>query len=191
MKSNRTMRIGVIVLALTLITACLAGGTLAKYVTNAGSTGSTGTIALWSWEINDVVAADDWTFNLFATVNEADTTTAETDVDAGKIAPGTGGSFVIKIDNLSEVNGTYALDFSATNADNIPIEYSLDKTAWKTDINDIDVAATAIAMKTGTATTTIYWRWAFEGNDANDTTLGTAGTATVTVTVSATFTQVD
>ncbi len=192
MKSNRTMRIGVIVLALTLITACLAGGTLAKYATTVGSADSTGTVAKWSWEINDVAAAENWAFNLFNTVKEADTTTTETDVDTGKIAPGTGGSFEIKIDNLSEVNGTYTLTFTETNASGIPIEYSIDGTTWKTAIADINVAATAIAMKTGTATKTVYWRWAFEGNDTTDTALGTAGTApTVTVSVSAAFTQVD
>lgn len=77
MKSNRIMRIGVIVLALTLITACLAGGTLAKYSTTVDSTGSTGTVAKWSWKINDANAAGNWAFNLFNTVKEADTTTAE------------------------------------------------------------------------------------------------------------------
>jgi hypothetical protein len=195
MKTRTLRNMGMMALVLTLITSCLLGGTLAKYTSTVTGT-STATVATWGWEINDTALASgttSYTFNLFSTVKEADTTTAEADVASGKIAPGTGGSFAVKIDNISDVDATYAIDFSLTNANNIPLEFSLDGTTWKTSINDIDISATNISKTNGTATKTVYWRWVYEtvGGDAADTALGFAGTATATVTAAATFTQAD
>lgn len=191
-RKNWAVRVAVIVLALTLITACLLGSTFAKYTSTAEGS-SSATVATWSWEINDTTATSSFTFDLFATVKEADTTTAESDVASGKIAPGTGGQFTIKIDNLSDVSGNYAISFAETNAAGINIEYSTDGTTWG-DIDSIEVSSTAIAMTSGTATKTVYWRWSFYEDDAQDTadtTIGVAGTATVAVTATATFTQAD
>ena len=43
-----------------------------------------------------------------------------------------------------------------------------------------------------TENVTVYWRWAFNGDDTADTTLGTATTlARPEVTITTTFTQVD
>lgn len=194
-RKNWAVRIAVIVLALTLITACLLGSTFAKFTTTTAGT-STATVATWDWEINDATATgSSFTFDLFATVKEEDGTTAESDVASGKIAPGTGGSFAVVIANLSDVNGTYSIAFTETNASNLPIEYSTDGgTTWSSTVSDIDVTDEAIAMTSGTDTVTVQWRWAFyvsDTQDGTDTTAGIAGTATVAVTATATFTQVD
>lgn len=128
------------------------------------------------------------------------TTTTENNVNAGLIAPGTGGSFALALVNKSDDDATYTLNFSVTNDSNIPIEYSLDKATWSKDISNINVPATAIAKTNGSATQTVYWRWAFDGaaagtsTDAADTALGIAAQTTapsVSVTVNGIFVQVD
>lgn len=192
-KNRSTWAEGLVVLVLAIVTTCLAGFTYAKYSSTVSGNDSA-TVAGWNWQINGTTLAagtSTFTFDLFNTIKDTDGTTAETDVTAGKIAPGTSGNVAIKIDNVSDVNATYAIVFAAVNADNIPIEYSVDNATWSSDITSINVNATNIAMTNGTATVTVYWRWAFEGNDATDTALGFGGTASVTVTATATFTQVD
>lgn len=183
--------------------------TYAKYTTDvAGS--SAGTVAKWKWVINNSTidstsaATNVYTFNLFDTVKDSDLTSNETDVDTGKIAPGTGGSVDISIENQSEVNATYAIAFAETNANNIPIEYSVNGTNWVSSVSSLNVAATNIAMKNGNATLKVYWRWAFTGDastnytssqtDATDTSLGFAANTTaptVQLTATVTVTQVD
>lgn len=192
------MRIGVILIALVLITTCLVGGTFAKYIsTTTGD--ATATVAKWSFKVNNteiaITPAAALTFDLFNTVKEADTTTPETDVAAAKIAPGTGGEFALAVENLSEVNATYAIAYTAQNASNIPLEFSTDKTTWGT-LDSVAVAATALNMGASATTKTIYWRWAFgdPANNTTDTALGIAAQttpATVMITATITAAQVD
>ena len=211
MKKSKSMRIGAVLLALTLITSCFVGATFAKYTSNAVLS-NTATVAKWSIEVNDseiAVAGNDATvtFDLFAAAYDlkanqtVDTTVdAEIKADGNLIAPGCGGSYAMVIENLSEVDATYAIDFAITNASNVPLEFALSNSEtaadWKTDINDLDITATDIEMEDGTATVTLYWRWAFgdPANNTTDTALGIAAqTAAPTAVVSATITanQVD
>lgn len=194
-----------VILTMALSIGCIAGGAMAKYITSTQGT-STMNVAKWSFTGNGTELANtagstnSVTFNLFNTVNEADTTTTESSVTAGKLAPGTGGSFALALANKSDVDATYTLNFSVDNTAGIPIEYSLDKTSWSTDISSINVPATAIAKTSGTATQPVYWRWAFDGTvagtstDAADTALGIAAQTTapsISVTVNGIFVQVD
>lgn len=197
-KRSPFMRIAGVMLVVCLLMICVISGTMAKY-TSAANGSSTATVAKWSVEVNgtDITKDNPVTFNLFNTIKEADTETAEDNVTAGKIAPGTGGSFAMKIDNKSEVDATYTLALTETNSGNVPIQYSLDKTNWNDDLTAINTANkdVEISKATGTKTVTVYWRWAFEkdadGNTA-DTLLGTAGTApTVQIAANFTATQVD
>lgn len=188
-KRNRLMSIGLIVLVLAIVTSCVAGYSFAKYTTTATYTSTSNEVALWNWEVNGDVASS-FTFDLFDSVKEEDGLNTEDDVDGNLIAPGTGGKFTIAIENLSEVNGTYAIAFTETNANSIPIQYSLNGTSYGA-ISSIQIAATNIAMETGVATVTVYWKWAFTGDDAADTALGQAGEAKVSVKADATFTQAD
>ena len=203
------MKAAGILLALALLMTCMVSGTMAKYTSSA--TGSdTATVAKWSIEVNDTEIATaspaTLTFGLFDTINEADTTTAEDSVSAGKIAPGTGGAFALKVENLSEVDAKYTISLSETNANNVPIQYSLDKTTWKDDLTEINADASMtdknIAKENGSETVTVYWRWAFESaegthdgqTDTTDTALGIAAqTSAPTVEIAATITatQVD
>lgn len=205
MKKNRTMRAAALLLALTLITSCFVGGTFAKYVSEYTGT-DTATVAKWAFEINDAPMTNTFTFNLFETVADVGGTTDDANVKDGKlIAPGTSGKFDIKLENLSDVDAEYKMDFEAyeTNG-NIPILYSLtgEVGTWKSDINqlDFDFAANAdLVYNSGTATKTVYWKWDFGDSDAvndavnvADTTLGTFdGDVTVKVDVKVTVQQVD
>lgn len=198
-RKNGNKKWTVVLVAMCLVTACLIGGTMAKYV--SGTTGtSTATVAKWSIDVNgrEIAVSPETTvdFNLFTTVNEADTTTAEENVSDGKIAPGTGGSFQLVVKNKSEVDAKYSITLTETNASNVPIEYSLDKKTWAGDTSAINTAQKdiAIARESGTETVVVYWRWAFEGDDASDTALGIAArTAAPTVQIAAAInaTQVD
>lgn len=185
----------VAILAVTMMfTLCFVGGTFAKYTSSSTGTDSA-TVAKWDIKVNSVNIAttDTFTFDLFKTITDSDLSSAETDmdpVDGTIIAPGTSGKFDIVIKNDSQVNATYAIDYSVTNTNSIPVQFSVDGTTWKTDINELDVTGVAIDMG-ATTTVTVQWKWIFDGDDVIDTNLGSAATATLKVDAKVTATQVD
>lgn len=208
MKKNRTLRVSALLLALTLITTCFVGGTFAKY-TSSTTGDDTATVAKWSFKVNDTEFAKTnpsiLTFDLFDTINDTGNTADEGDVADAKIAPGTAGSFNLTVKNESEVNATYTVELTETNASNVPLQYSVDGTTWKDSIAEVAMTSYTnkpIAMN-GSETVTVYWRWVFEGttsgahdgqSDVNDTALGIAAQTavpTVTITAKLTATQVD
>lgn len=207
MKSNKQKALAMALVALAAVGSYFIAGTYAKY-TSEISGSDTASVAKWKWTINGNVidsvegATNGFTFNLFDTIKDSDLTSSEADVAAGKIAPGTSGSFEINLTNNSEVNATYAIAFTETNAGSVPIEYSTDGTTW-VSIGNLNVAATGINMN-ASASKTIYWRWAYTGaqstnytttqTDATDTALGfgaNTSPAEVQVTATVTVTQVD
>lgn len=203
-KRSPFMRIAGVMLGASLLMICVISGTLAKYTSTKISTDSA-TVAKWSVKVNntDIATADTVDFNLFDTVYEWDTSTTEEQVSTGKIAPGTGGSFEMKIVNESDVDAKYSIVLTETNTSGVPIQYSTDKTTWADNLDPINAAKTdvEIAKEIGTETVTVYWRWMFNGTDAGahngqtdlaDTSLGTADQApTVQIEASFTATQVD
>lgn len=198
-RSSMMVRL-VAVLAVTMMfTMCFVGGTFAKY-TSSGTGTDSATVAKWSFKVGetDIATTNTFAFDLFQTIKDSNGTDAENDmspVDGTIIAPGTSGKFSIAIQNLSKVNATYTIDYTVTNTDNIPVEFSTNGTDWKTDINELDVTNVAIGLGTDT-TVTVQWRWRFEADnvtegDNADTTLGKDGTATLEVSAKVTATQVD
>ena len=193
-RSSMAVRLVAILAVTMMFTMCFVGGTFAKYTSKASGS-DTATVAKWDIRVNgsEIATSDTFTFDLFSTINDSDLTSPETDMapaDGSIIAPGTSGKFAIAIQNLSEVNAEYSIDYTVTNSDNIPVQFSLDGSDWKTDINDLDVNNVAIGLGTDT-TVTVWWKWAFDGNDVTDTNLGNAATATLTVKAEVTATQVD
>ena len=193
----------VAVLAVTMMfTMCLVGGTFAKY-TSSATGNDNANVAKWSFKVGetDIATRDTFTFDLFQTITDSDLTSAETDIapaDGSIIAPGTSGKFSIAIQNLSEVNATYAIDYTVTNTGNIPVQFSVDGGAhWTNDLADVAASdSTKLAANSGTTTITVQWRWRFEADnvtegDNADTTLGKDGTATLEVSAKVTATQVD
>ena len=79
MFKNKSIRAASLMLALALLLSCASFGTLAKYVSSTEGS-DTATVAKWSFEVNDAEFATKeaqvLTFNLFETINEADTATA-------------------------------------------------------------------------------------------------------------------
>ena len=55
MKKNHAARLGALALALTLVSTCLMGGTLAKYTTTVTGT-ATATVAKWVFNANNAAA---------------------------------------------------------------------------------------------------------------------------------------
>ena len=195
-RSSMMVRL-VAVLAVTMMfTMCFVGGTFAKYTSSATGTDSA-TVAKWSFKVGetDIATTNTFAFDLFKTIKDSNGTADETDmspVDGTIIAPGTRGSFDIVIKNDSQVNATYAIDYTVTNTNNIPVKFSVDGTNWFDDINYLDVRSVAINMG-ATATVTVQWMWEFEriDGDTQDTTLGSAASATLTVSAAVSAIQVD
>ena len=207
MKKNKMMRAASALLVATLLSTSVISGTFAKYTSEASASDSA-KVAKWSFTVGDkdIVNSETISFELFNTVKEADTTVGENHLkttDGTIIAPGTGGSFEIKLQNKSEVTAKYAIEFSATNANSIPIEYSKDGKKWNSSVDSLDIAAsdaTVLDYENGAKTTdtvTVYWRWAFEDEtkstdrDTSDTLLGKEANASVQVTAKITAIQVD
>lgn len=219
MKKNRMMRLASILLVCVLLSTSVISGTFAKYISTA-SASDTARVAKWEIlytngenESVDITGTNETiVFDLFNTVKEADTFTSETDVKDGNtttiIAPGTGGSFKMKVENKSEVTAKYNIVLTESNDNAIYIQYSLDKNTWYDDFDAINGNTTemkdvTLDMETGSKEITVYWRWCFEGttngahkgqNDASDTLLGAMAqdtAPTVTVSASITVEQVD
>ena len=157
-RSSMMVRL-VAALAVTMMfTMCFVGGTFAKYTSSATGTDSA-TVAKWDIKVGgtNIATNDTFTFDLFKTIKDSNGTAEETDmslVDGTIIAPGTRGSFDIVIKNDSQVNATYAIDYTVTNTNNIPVKFSVDGTNWFDDINYLDVRSVAINMG-ATATVTV------------------------------------
>ncbi len=201
MKNNKLAKFMALVLLVTLLAVILVSGTYAKYTT-AVSAKDTATVARWNITLNgeDISKGTQKTLKLglFDTINDTDFTSEDSDVTAGKIAPGTTGKFEIaKLINNSDVNAQYKITYSIDNNNNIPLEFSKDKNAadseWKSlsEFSMNDFVALAKDSTEGVSTGTIYWRWKFERNDDSaDTDFG-INTPEVVVTATITVEQVD
>ena len=201
MKNNKLAKFMALVLLVTLLAVILVSGTYAKYTT-AVSAKDTATVARWNITLNgeDISKGTQKTLKLglFDTINDTDFTSEESDVTAGKIAPGTTGQFEIaKLINNSDVNAQYKINYSIDNNNNIPLEFSKDKNAadseWKSlsDFSMNNFEALSKDSTEGVSTGTIYWRWKFERNDDSaDTDFG-INTPEVVVTATITVEQVD
>ncbi|MBE6547292.1 MAG: hypothetical protein E7667_00230 [Ruminococcaceae bacterium] len=199
MRTNKTLRIASVLLIAVLMTACVIGGTLAKYTTTISTPEESARVAKWNITYNDQDASQvsNITFNLFDTTY--DETVASSNSDK-VIAPGTAGEFEFSLKNLSEVDAEYTIALTVTNDGNIPIEFSVDGgSTWASDLSAANVA-TATALDATGETVSIMWQWVYEAGtstvygsntDAADTTLGLAGTAEVTVSAEIVINQVD
>ena len=184
-QDNRLAKLGDFTLLITLIALILVANTYAKYTT-AKDFESSATVAKWSIKLNgkDITQNEEVAFDLFKTIKDTDNS-IETDVTSGKIAPGTQGSFDIKVRNDSEVTAEYEISFTTENNNAIPVEFSTDGTNWKNDISEITLSEKLASNTEADQTTTIYWRWAFVRgtetadqlkNNSDDTKLATAAT---------------
>ena len=194
MKKQRFFMLGIITVLVAVLSLTFVSSTFAKYTSTV--TGSDkARVAKWAFSTVDL-AAKTVEFDLF----KSDYTESHVDKDGNGsevvIAPGTTGKFEFTVTNNSEVDAIYSVIFESNEA-GVPLVFSEDGTNWVGTLEDLNVSNAEFNM-TNTATVTVHWKWAFEGGeaagwtDANDTSLGTAGTlAEPTVKITLVFTQVD
>ena len=184
MKKNKMMRIASVLLVAVLLSTCAISGTFAKYTTTVTGTA---TAKVATWNVAVAGATETFTFNLFDTLKDSNTTDTETDVDTSSkiIAPGTSGSFAINITNSSEVNAKYSTVFTVkvdgTATEETALPFTFDKTGLTGNL----------AMNSGSATIDVDWVWDFlETDAANAADMALAG-KTITVEVDVPVEQVD
>ncbi len=191
-KKSYVARLGVLVVALTLVSTCLLGGTMAKYVTDVKGDG-TATVAKWSFKANGQDAT-------MTAVDLASTAYGNINNDGGnKIAPGTEGSFDIEIDaSGSEVAVDYAITFSnlQNKPDNLTFYSDADGTKKIDSLENCkDLNGTIeLADVSKTVTKTVYWKWPYGTSDkvddnTADNTAGTPGNSAVSFDIVVTGTQ--
>lgn len=160
-----------------------------------------------------------YTVDIFNTVKDTLSADAENDIDLGSsdviIAPGSWGFVPIIIENKGEVTVNVTFTGTITNADSIPLEYgvklgstnptfselsTLCTLGNETDLNnklnaefagDIETEQRKTASNKNVKQGYLVWYWPFSGADGADTALGEGGTATVSVKIDCTATQVD
>lgn len=208
MKKARNVFLFALVL-LSVISMGSVAGTYAKYTSNSSFTDQA-RVAKWDIKLNNNQMTQNFTIDLFKTVNKDTDGSDETDVKEGTttekiIAPGTQGEFTFNIKNDSEVNANVKMDWTGyNNDDNIPIKFkgtitaadgTVTSTDWLDDITSILTTPTALEM-TKTVSVKVEWKWDYEADDVDagdvvDTTLGETGTAVVIVAGKVVATQVD
>lgn len=186
-KKSIAARLGIAAFALTLVTTCMTGGTLAKYASEVTGTG-TAAAAKWDVEMKadanktaaTTVQSGNFTFTLDSTQsgNAAHALVAE-----NKVAPGSTGSVALQINvkatNEVKTGGSFEID--TTNLNGLPIKFyedaSFTKEITMTDKKGTVTSTTTVAPETaGTIDQVIYWRWDTTSTDTADTTIGKKAT---------------
>ena len=188
-KENKLTKVAIFALLVAIIAIILVSGTYARYTTQLTGTDSV-QIAKWAWNVSgaDITSGiTTYKLDLFSTIKDTDLT-AETDVAAKRIAPGTRGEFTIVVTNNSEVNAQYSVSFAENNPIGAHIEYSTDGFNWA-PVESLDVPVTAVAQG-ATVNVPIKWRWAYNLSDQqneDDTLVGFNAQTPSTIEVEATL----
>lgn len=180
-KRSYAARFGAMALTLTLVTACLLGGTMARYVTEVSGS-ATAAVAAWSFKANEKDGTENFTLNL----GDSRTAYKTEDIKDKMIAPGTTGQFDIVIDGTgSEVGIDYSVAIAAATGTTLPEDMvfstgkiTADNAGEKLDMfeiadGNIDYADTSVNADAMKKTITVYWSWAFDADNtaaANDNT---------------------
>lgn len=196
MKKNYAAKLGALALVLTMMSTCLMGGTLARYVTKVDGTAKA-TVAAWSFKANGE------NVNM-AEINLGDTTHRKSydskTIVENVIAPGTEGSFDIELDGSgSDVGINYEV-VVASKSGTLPgdLKFTVDDKDYilTTDI----IKGTIEQGATMTKKVTVKWEWPFDdttsaektaAKDTADTTLGESKDKDIILTITATGKQVE
>ena len=217
MKKNWTMRVGVALVALTLITSCFVGGTFAKY-----TTAGTGTDSARVAKFGVTVTANGNMFtDKYDTADDSATVVGQGGVKV--VAPGTRGNMAsmtllgvpevdVKVtyeatvelnDNWVDAAGNFyfPLDIFVNNQE-VELSGATNEEAVTSAVaNAINKYSKTYEAGTnlstvGTDSLAISWKWDYEGNDdVKDTFLGdqanNGNAGEITIGVKTTVTQVD
>ena len=168
MKKKFIGRLGVVALALALVSASLMSGTLAKYTSQAAGT-ATATVANWSFKANGETSAMT-AVDLGDTANR--TAYSSQTIKEGVVAPGTSGQFAIDLDGSgSEVGIDYTLSIKAADGTSLPADLTFTTNSTGADAaytlgqelsGSIGYSSTPNDMK---KTVTVKWTWDFGASD--------------------------
>ena len=214
MKYGKMMKgIGVAALALTVVSSCMVGGTLAKYTTTATGTGSA-IVAKWAPSFKGGTNGGNFEDSIDVKLTD---TTLNGKVVNGKIAPGTDGSFSVQVSRgATEVEFTYSVSISDLKnrpanlkfySDNsFTSDKELVETSVGSGIYELSSSDT-MGLTDSDKTLTVYWQWPYsvdsessspaeESRDAADSEAGNKATAseaaaTMSFKVNCTATQVN
>ena len=190
---KKTKRKSLLIMALLLL-VCITSGyvasTYAKYTSDVTGDGTI-TVAKWNFEEDNSSIK---TFNINLSKNYDSSTLVN-----NKIAPGTEGSFSVKLLNTSEVGVEFAVTLGDASLDNdisLPknLKFYSDKEHKKEFTPGEDNITGKLKANDETGVdVTIYWKWDYYTNDEDDkvdTEAGEKG-ATLTIPVTVTGTQVE
>ena len=153
-----------------LLCAALAGGvcgSIAKYTSSKSATSNPGVVAAWSFKVNDKdIATEGFAIAPFDIITDAN-------VVANKLAPGTAGSFTIKLENTSDVAAAYEVKMTADEA-GVPLMWCLTENGTYVDNIEALNFEGELAIGAEAKIVTVYWQWPFDGDD---TALGIAAAA--------------
>ena len=180
---NKSSWIIIVLLLLVGVTSVYIASTYAKYTTELNEKDATATIAKWSFETDN----QSQTFNL----NLDHTYDAET-LDAGRIAPGTSGKFLLTVSaEHTETGVEYTLDFDDVDPEIGSFSFSVADNATGTNLTNPDQNDDSIwagHLDPGeTKVLKVQWAWLYyvdATQDGEDTDIGeTETTLTVPVTI--------
>lgn len=199
MKKKLFGRLGVVALALTLVSMSLMGGTLAKYTAKVSGS-ATATVAKFGFALNGATEQSDKqtiSFNsMFTdTYNDGKVMAAS---GSKVVAPGTSGSVKIELTNNSDVQIQPDFTIAEENAGSIPLQYAItsesaapaaDSSEWKA-ANALNTSVAGLSVNT-VKTLYLHWRWNPASDDTADTALGIKETLdTATLTINCTVSQI-
>lgn len=175
MKKKKKSLLVVALLLLVGITSGYVASTYAKYTSQITDNNGTVTVAKWAFSTDNPAKT--------LTINFSGTYDASTLV-AGKIAPGTSGSFNIALKNTNTETGVdWTIKLNSVTNKPTNLKFYKDS-AHTTEITPGTGTITGqLAAKDSTGLTVpIYWAWEYETseiatNDPKDTTDGEAGSA--------------
>lgn len=191
-------RLGALALALTLVTSCLTGGTLAKYTTSVSGTGNAA-VAKWSFKAGHKNGEEVFqNFNLEKTADD-------TGVAEGKIAPGTTGTLPIYVELTgTEVATKITIEMELTGDVKLPENLTFQVTGDSTQIKAEDIEKdnkkmvksielSAEAAKVYSKDLSIQWNWPYDVSTSADTvdTANGKSIETANIKVTVTGTQLD
>ena len=183
MKYGKMMKgIGVAALALTVVSSCIVGGTLAKYTTSVAGTGAA-IVARWAPKFGD--GTNVFTDNFTVDLSDTGAVTANK-VAADRIAPGTTGGFSVEVSNgaATEVPFKYSVIISNLSS-NWPanLKFYSDQSCTQEITAESDGSYIVLNGNMALSSTeskenkTMYWKWPFtdaaneETQDKNDSDL--------------------
>lgn len=186
MKKYNILKIIMYLILITNITLIAISGTYAKYTSTGQVNFGYAYVAKWKVLINSVDMSSGQNvveLNLFENIYDSDGSSYETDIEtvaldnetvnpdypSWTIAPGTSGNGTITIENDSNVNVKYEIEFTEHNEENVPVEYSIDNIEYykADDLADI-INDNAEKINYGDSEIiNLYWRWQYEGDGTN------------------------